>query len=105
MAAFVAQNQRRELTPSLRYRDARGLPIVDVRTPEEFSRGTLPGAVNIPVDTLRTRFASLDRTKPFAVLCQVGLRGHIATRLLTQNGFTVHNIKGGYSLAKDETLT
>jgi NADPH-dependent 2,4-dienoyl-CoA reductase/sulfur reductase-like enzyme/rhodanese-related sulfurtransferase len=104
MAAFVAQNQRRELTPSLRYQKTRGMALLDVRTNEEFSRGSLPNARHIPLDDLRSRLAELDRARPTAIFCQAGLRGHVATRLLAQNGFHVHNIKGGYALAKDEIL-
>lgn len=102
MAAFVAQNQRRALTPALRYAEARGLTLIDVRTPEEFARGTLPGAVSYPLDTLRARPPQSDKSKPLAIFCQVGLRGHVATRLLAQMGYDVRNIKGGYALASEE---
>jgi NADPH-dependent 2,4-dienoyl-CoA reductase/sulfur reductase-like enzyme/rhodanese-related sulfurtransferase len=104
MAAFVAQNQRRELTPSLHYRQTRGMDLLDVRTREEFQRGSLPGARHVPLDDLRGRLAELNCAHTTAVFCQAGLRGHVATRLLAQNGFHVHNIKGGYALAKDEIL-
>lgn len=103
IAAFVAQNQRSALTPAARYRDARQLPLIDVRTPEEFARGSLPHARNIPLDELRARSAELDKSQPLAIMCQAGLRGHIATRILNQSGFQALNIKGGYNLAQTET--
>ena len=40
----------------------------------------------------------LDKTKPVYVTCQVGLRGYVATRILTQNGFDACNLAGGYRL-------
>ncbi len=101
MAAFVAQNQQRGLTPAVDP-GISGEMLLDVRTPEEFAKGTLPGAVNIPVDELRGRLAELDKGRPMAVFCQVGQRGHLATRILRQNGFEkVRNIKGGYLLASN----
>ena len=71
--------------------------IIDVRTEAEFQQGSIPGAVNIPVDSLRDRLDELPREKSFYVYCQVGLRGYIALRILKQHGFTrVRNLSGGY---------
>jgi NADPH-dependent 2,4-dienoyl-CoA reductase/sulfur reductase-like enzyme/rhodanese-related sulfurtransferase len=101
MAAFVAQNQRRGVTSALSLDEVNGEFLVDVRTPEEYARGTLPGAINIPVDDLRTRLGELDPKRPTVVFCQVGLRGYIAQRILRQSGFeNVRNLKGGWSLAR-----
>lgn len=70
--------------------------LVDVRGPEEFAAGFIPGAVNVPVDNLRSTVSSLPRDRPLAVYCQVGQRGYLATRILMQHGFSVVNIGGGY---------
>ena len=70
--------------------------LVDVRTPTEFAAGRLPGAVNIPVDELRERLAEIPRDRDVTVYCQVGQRGYLATRILLQNGFRVHNLAGGF---------
>lgn len=70
--------------------------LVDVRTPGEFARGTIPGAVNIPVDSLRERIGELSREKDVYIFCQVGLRGYIAERIAMQKGFTTKNLSGGY---------
>lgn len=97
-AAFVAQNQMR--SAAISPRDLADRLILDVRTPEEFSRGTLAGAINMPVDELRGRLGQIDRSRPIAILCQVGLRGWVAQNILRQSGFTdVANVKGGYALA------
>jgi rhodanese-related sulfurtransferase len=70
--------------------------LLDVRTPQEFACGHIPGAVNIPVDHLRSRLRDLPRDRQIAVYCQVGQRGYLATRILLQHGFNASNIGGGY---------
>jgi rhodanese-related sulfurtransferase len=70
--------------------------LLDVRTAKEFGDGHIPGAVNIPVDELRRRLGELPRDREIAAYCQVGQRGHVATRLLEQSGFVAANISGGY---------
>ena len=74
--------------------------LLDVRTPQEFSTGHIPGAVNIPVDDLRSRLNELPRDRKIAAYCQVGQRGYLATRILLQNGFSASNIGGGYKTYK-----
>ncbi len=70
--------------------------LLDVRMPSEFAAGSIPGAINIPVDELRARLAELPRERELAVYCQVGQRGYLATRILLQNGIRAANIGGGY---------
>lgn len=73
--------------------------LVDVRTAYEYKRGTIADAVNIPVDELRDRLGELPKDKPIHIICQVGLRGYIAYRILEGNGFTgMKNLSGGYYL-------
>ena len=99
MAGFVAANVLRgdvELwEPEELAAPGAGL-LVDVRTPEEFARGTIPGAVCAPVDELRDRLDELPRDRELLLFCQVGLRGYVAARLLSQHGFKVRNLSGGY---------
>jgi len=73
--------------------------LLDVRTEDEFNNGHLEGAVNIPVDSLRDRVGELDKSKEILEYCQIGLRGYVASRILTQKGFKVKNIDGGYKCA------
>jgi rhodanese-related sulfurtransferase len=88
--------------------DATDRFVVDVRTHGEHRRGHIEGSVNIPVDNLRERHLEIPRDAagdpvPVAVYCQVGQRGHTAARLLTQLGYDVVNLDGGwqtYSVAK-----
>ena len=74
--------------------------LLDVRTRQEFANGHIPGAVNIPVDDLRSRLQELPQDRKIAVYCQVGQRGYLATRILMQKGFSVANIGGGYKTYK-----
>jgi len=77
--------------------DTNAISLVDVRTPMEYSLGTIGTAINIPVDELRNRLGELPQDKPVYVFCQVGLRGYVAARILMQHGFaTVKNLSGGY---------
>lgn len=70
--------------------------LLDIRTPDEFSMGTIEGAVNIPLDQLRDHLAELPVHKKIVVFCGIGLRGHVACRILMQHGFSeVFNLAGG----------
>lgn len=70
--------------------------LLDVRMPVEFAQGTIPGALNLPVDDLRERLAELPKDRELRVFCQVGLRGYVACRMLTQLGYRCRNLSGGY---------
>lgn len=74
--------------------------LLDVRTPQEFASGHIPGAVNIPVDDLRSRVSELPRDRQIAAYCQMGQRGYLATRILLQAGFSAANVGGGYKTYK-----
>ena len=75
--------------------------LIDVRTPAEFAGGTIEGAVNIPLDEIRSRLAEIPTDKPLYIFCQQGMRGYLAQRILVQNGFEdVTNLSGGYLLWK-----
>ncbi|RHR60542.1 FAD-dependent oxidoreductase [Parabacteroides sp. AF17-28] len=101
MAGFVAENILKGKSRIIHWREIDGLSAdtirLDVRTREEYKLGTIPGFINIPVDELREHLAELPKEKPIVVTCAVGLRGYLAYRILTQNGFTnVRNLSGGY---------
>ncbi|MFT3788580.1 MAG: rhodanese-like domain-containing protein [Tepidisphaeraceae bacterium] len=105
IAAFVAQNQLDGVSSAIAPGELKAQPVkqlIDVRSPAEHAAGTLVGAVNIPVDLLREQMSTLDKTAETVVFCAVGQRGHVAQRILAQNGFTnVKNLKGGYSMVRD----
>lgn len=71
--------------------------LIDTRTPEEFSFGTIPGAVNIPLDEMREHLAEIPTDKPVVLFCAVGLRGYLSLRILMGRGYrNVRNLIGGY---------
>ncbi|MDL2238393.1 FAD-dependent oxidoreductase [Christensenellaceae bacterium OttesenSCG-928-K19] len=72
--------------------------LLDVRTKMEYENGSISGFKNIPLDELRSRLSELDKTKKIYVTCQIGLRGYLACRILSQNGFDCYNLSGGYRL-------
>jgi len=104
MAGYVAENvlagRMDSITPEqLGAYDKESTLLLDVRTELEFNNGHLEGAINIPVDSLRERMGELDKNKEIHEYCQVGLRGYVASRILSQNGFKVKNLTGGYKSA------
>ncbi|MET0715366.1 MAG: FAD-dependent oxidoreductase [Mycetocola sp.] len=100
MAGYVADNLATGLTRSIQWHELdeaidSGETLVDVRSVNEFTRGAIPGAVNLSLDEIRARAAELPGSA-LVVYCQVGQRGHTAARLLGQLGRDVRNLDGGY---------
>ena len=63
--------------------------IIDVREPDEFARGSYPGAVNIPLDRLKSELAEYDsKSRPVIVYCSSGSRSRRAHRILKSIGFS-----------------
>ncbi len=102
MAGYVASNILKGDSAIIHWHDINKLDrektvLIDVRTPEEFSLGTIKGAKNIPVDELRNRLSEIPQDREIIILCQVGLRAYIASRILRQKGFkNIKNLSGGY---------
>lgn len=74
--------------------------LVDVRTPGEFQRGHIQGAINIDVKnqrTFRSSFEKLDKSQPVYIYCYRGPRSRHASKLLKGMGFEqVYDLQGGY---------
>ncbi len=107
MLGYLADNLRVGALRTAQWYDvddliATGARAVDVRSPEEFAAGSIPGALNIPLDVLRERADEIP-AGPVLVFCQVGQRGNNATRLLTQRGRDAVNLDGGYRTWRDAT--
>lgn len=82
-----------------------GHVLVDVRSAGEFEAGSIPGAVNVPLDDLRglaasgslpAEIVSAAERGQLIVHCQVGLRGHAAVSMLAGHGVSAVNLDGGY---------
>ena len=73
--------------------------LIDVRREDEFQKGKIENAINIPVDELRQRLGEIPKDKRLFIYCEAGLRGYLAQRILLQNGYSqVQNLSGGYQL-------
>jgi hypothetical protein len=103
IAGYVASNIISGAMPIITWRELvqqkNEVMLIDTRTPEEFSFGSIPGAINIPLDDLRDRMSEVPASKPVVLFCAVGLRGYLAQRILMGNGYrNVRNLSGGYKL-------
>ena len=86
--------------------DKSQVTLVDVRTPDEYALGTIPGAINIPLDDLRERLADIPENKPVYLFCGVGLRGYLASNILKSKGYPdVRNLIGGLKTYQAATAT
>jgi len=72
-----------------------GATLIDVRLEDEFKRGSLPGASNLPLYLLRLKAKALESRRKHIVFCQTGRRSQAAAFLLSQRGLDVHVLKGG----------
>ncbi|MSP72305.1 MAG: rhodanese-like domain-containing protein [Myxococcales bacterium] len=89
--------------PSFKEIDVDALPgrpaswrLVDVRQPEEFRSGHVPGAELVPLSTVPLAAANWDKSQPIALICQVGGRSARAALHLSSMGFVdVMNVRGG----------
>lgn len=101
VAGYVAENIMLGKMKPVYWRELRDIELennflLDVRTEDEFALGSLPGAVNIPLDEIRARIDEIPKDKMVYTFCAVGLRGYLAYRILTQRGYEkVRNLSGG----------
>ncbi|MEK5547104.1 CoA-disulfide reductase [Paenibacillus sp. FSL L8-0689] len=101
MAGYVASNIMDGLVQTIQWHEVddfhrKGGLIIDVRDAVELQAGAIPGSIHIPLAEIRERMAEIPSDLEIAVSCQVGLRGYIAARILTQYGYRVRNVDGGY---------
>lgn len=102
MAGFAAQNILDGLVRIMTWEDVDNADnsehfLLDVRTAAEFATGTIPGAVNIPLENLRERITEIPKDKKVILFCRVGLIAYNAARVLEANGITdYYNLSGGY---------
>lgn len=76
---------------------ARGdVVLVDVRTPEEFGAGRLPGALNAPVETFDAASIPIEETRETILYCRSARRSEQAAQMLAEHtGGTVRHLAGG----------
>lgn len=95
MLGYLDANLDDDLVSTVQWHEveAAGLPLLDVRTPAEHARDSIPGAANLELDHLRDHLDEVPAR--VVVFCQVGLRGYLAARLLRQHGIEAVNLDGG----------
>ena len=84
---------------------ADGYTILDVREPDEYQEGAIPGAIHIPRGHLESQIESriTDKSTPVVVYCAGGVRSAFAARTMQELGYaTVESMDGGFGRWKDE---
>ncbi|MEQ8479862.1 MAG: rhodanese-like domain-containing protein [Hoeflea sp.] len=100
----------RDVSPEAAYEALESDPsivVLDIRTPSEFSRGHVEGAINIDyyADDFAERIADLDPKKTYVMYCQAGGRSHALMRAFSKTEFSnVMHIPAGFSGWRREGL-
>lgn len=105
VAGMIAANARRGDSPLVRWEEVLDGPpadvtILDVRDAREHAAGSVPGAVNIPLNDLRARMSELPKDGAIWAHCGVGQRSYYAVRALRLSGYNARNLAGGYQSYK-----
>ncbi|MFC2067405.1 FAD-dependent oxidoreductase [Chloroflexota bacterium] len=97
MAGMIAANILRGDAPIAHWEDINNTNalILDVREPFEFTSGHIEGALNFPLEEIRTLMFELPHDREIWLYCKVGKQSYYATRILRQNGFNARNLFGG----------
>jgi rhodanese-related sulfurtransferase len=70
--------------------------VIDVRTPEEYASGHIPGAVNVPFDQVAQRIDEIDAPHGVALYCMIGPRARKGESALLAAGYDkVFHLEGG----------
>lgn len=72
-----------------------GAMWLDVRFPSEFGFNHIAGALNVPLNEIRSRINLMDKSKQYIIYCQTGRRSSAAAFILAQHGFEAHVLAGG----------
>ncbi|MGI6741277.1 MAG: CoA-disulfide reductase [Brevefilum sp.] len=101
IVGFVAANQLRGDVKLVNWDqvdqiDRHSTTILDVRLPEELALGSIDGAINIPIETIRQHINEIPKDRSVLLYCQTGQRSYFASRILQQMGFDCYNLSGGY---------
>ncbi|EIQ82573.1 UNVERIFIED_CONTAM: rhodanese-like domain-containing protein [Streptococcus canis] len=69
--------------------------VVDVREPEEYQKGHIPAAINMPLSTFSDHYQELEFEQEIHVICQTGVRSAQAVAFLEEKGFPAITVEGG----------
>jgi rhodanese-related sulfurtransferase len=85
--------------------NSRNAVIVDVRNPEEFAKGSLPNARNVPADKIDEKMRDMKKDKPVIVVCDTGSRAGRLAAQIRANGFAeVYVLAGGLAAWREAGL-
>ncbi len=82
-------------TQQLAAAHAAGANVVDVREPDEYQAGHVPGATLIPLHLVPLRMDEIPQDKPVYVICHSGGRSAQAVQYLRRFGVDAINVAGG----------
>ncbi|HEY3141630.1 MAG TPA: molybdopterin-synthase adenylyltransferase MoeB [Acidimicrobiales bacterium] len=105
LAATKSQIREVDTAEAAQIREQPGAMVLDVREPEEYEQGAIPGAVHIARGTLEGSVEGklTDKTAPIVVHCASGVRSAFAAKTLTDMGYeNVVSMLGGFNKWKDE---
>lgn len=105
MLGYTADNMMQGRVATIQWHEvdqllADGAYFLDIREDFELATGEIEGGVHIPLSKLRHQLVKIPKEQPIYVYCQVGQRGYNAARILSQAGFEVKNLDGGYKTYK-----
>lgn len=97
LAAYGPRGSYQNIGPRELYQAVdQGAVVVDVRTPQEFAEGHVPGAINLPVEAVAQWADTLPKDKPVYLYCRSGNRSRQAAEYLKRKGYTnLYNLEGG----------
>lgn len=98
MKTIQANELKNQLDHGVRYQ------LVDVRSPQEYSDGHVPGALNLPMEEAEARIEDLSRQSPVVLVCQSGNRAEMTCELLAQHHDQLIVLEGGTDAWQDAGL-
>ena len=84
-----------KLSALQKYVEASAGLVLDAREDFEYEESHIPGALNLPLEELRSRLDELRKDHPIWLVCAVGQRAYYANRALLQHGYDVRILSGG----------
>ncbi|MDR3203449.1 MAG: FAD-dependent oxidoreductase [Deltaproteobacteria bacterium] len=104
VAGYVIENLISGKCHQINWRDLACLPkdgsvnLIDVRSPKEYQAFHIDSFINLPLDDLRQNLDKIDKDKPVFLVCYLGLRSYLASRILLQHGYKTAHLAGGLKL-------
>lgn len=101
LVGYVAENMLDNVTKTIQIKDLANYQdalIIDVRSRREADKGMIDGAINVPIDELRSFSETIEKDKTVILYCQSGTRSYNGERMLRQLGFDAYNLDGSYSI-------